>query len=136
MPDPCLILADRHFGLPSLIWELMPMLENSAGTVLFRVKSNLKVTRIRPLTDGSWLVRIPVIKPGPASRSRPFCCVKFAPKSTTKAQPSPWRRGDGPACPMKKSTPPASSWSFTPPAGRKSCFSASSKATSTDAVIC
>ena len=64
LPDRCLILADRLFGLPSLIWELMPLLEKSAGAVLFRVKSNLKVTRIRQLTDGSWLVRIPVIRPG------------------------------------------------------------------------
>ena len=46
------------------MWELMPMLEKSAAAVLFRVKSNLKVTRIRQLTDGLWLVSIPVIKPG------------------------------------------------------------------------
>jgi hypothetical protein len=64
LPDRCLILADRLFGIPSLMWELMPMLEKSAGAVLFRVKFNLKVTRIRQLTDGSWLVSIPVIKPG------------------------------------------------------------------------
>jgi hypothetical protein len=64
LPERCLILADRLFGIPSLILELMPMLEASAGAVLFRVKSNLKVTRIRQLTDGSWLVKVPVIKPG------------------------------------------------------------------------
>jgi hypothetical protein len=64
LPDRCLILADRLFGIPSLMWELMPMLEKSAAAVLFRVRSNLKVTRIRQLTDGSWLVSIPVIKPG------------------------------------------------------------------------
>jgi hypothetical protein len=64
LPDRSLILADRLFGLPSLILELMPLLEKSASAVLFRVKANLKVTRIRQLTDGSWLVRIPVIKPG------------------------------------------------------------------------
>ena len=64
LPDRCLILADRLFGIPSLMWELMPMLEKSAAAVLFRVKSNLKVTHIRQLTDGSWLASIPVIKPG------------------------------------------------------------------------
>lgn len=64
LPDGCLILADRLFGLPSLIWELMPLLEKSAGAVLFRVKSNLKVSRVSQLTDGTWLVRVPVIKPG------------------------------------------------------------------------
>jgi hypothetical protein len=64
LPDRSLILADRLFGIPSLIRELMPLLEKSAGAVLFRVKSNLKATRVRQLTDGSWLVRIRVIKPG------------------------------------------------------------------------
>ena len=64
LPDRSLILADRLFGIPSLLWELMPLLEKSAGAVLFRVKSNLKTTRIRQLADGSWLVSIPVIKPG------------------------------------------------------------------------
>ena len=64
LPDRCLFLADRLFGIPALIWELMPMLEKSAGAILFRVKSNLKATRVRQLTDGSWLVSIPVIKPG------------------------------------------------------------------------
>lgn len=64
LPHRSLILADRLFGLPSLIWELTALLEKSASAVLFRVKSNLKVTRIRKLTDGSWLVSIPVIKPG------------------------------------------------------------------------
>jgi hypothetical protein len=49
LPDRCLILADRLFGLPSLIRELMPLLEKSVGAVLFRVKSNLKTTRIRQL---------------------------------------------------------------------------------------
>ena len=64
LPDRSLILADRLFGLPSLILELTPLLEKSDSAVLFRVKSNLKVTRVRQLTDGSWLVRVPVLKPG------------------------------------------------------------------------
>jgi hypothetical protein len=46
-----------------LILELTPWLEKAASAVLFRVKSNLKVTRLRQLIDGSWLVRIPVTKP-------------------------------------------------------------------------
>ena len=46
------------------MWELMPLLDQAASAVLFRVKSNLKVSRLPQLTDGSWLVRIPVIKPG------------------------------------------------------------------------
>ena len=42
LPDRCLILADRLFGIPSLMWELMPMLEKSASAVIFReLKSHL-----------------------------------------------------------------------------------------------
>lgn len=63
LPDRSLILADRLFGTPSLMWELAPMLEKSTGAVLFRVKSNLKATRVRQLADGSWLVKIAVIDP-------------------------------------------------------------------------
>lgn len=64
LADRSLILADRLFGIPSLMWELAPMLEKSASAVLFRVRSNLKVTRLKQLSDGSWLVRVDVIKPG------------------------------------------------------------------------
>lgn len=64
LADRSLILADRLFGIPSLMWELAPMLEESGSAVLFRVKSNLKVTRLKQLSDGSWLVRVDVIKPG------------------------------------------------------------------------
>ena len=136
LPDRSLILADRLFGIPSLMWELMPLLEKSAGAVLFRVKSNLKTTRIRQLSDGSWLVSIPVIKPGTRRKSGPCSCAKSTPKSTMKVGPSPWLCGFGPACSMKKNTPPPPSSSSMPHAGRKSCFSANSKATFTGATIC
>ena len=55
-------------AIPSLMRELMPMLEKSAAAVLFRVRSNLKVTRIRQLSAGSWRVSVPVIKPGTRSQ--------------------------------------------------------------------
>jgi hypothetical protein len=64
LPDRCLILADRLFGTPSLMWDLAPQLERSGGAVLFRVKSNLKAKRVRQLSDGSWLVDIAVIRSG------------------------------------------------------------------------
>lgn len=64
LPERSLILGDRLFGTPSLIWQLAPLLEKSAGGVLFRIKSNLKVTRRKQLSDGSWLVDIEVIDPG------------------------------------------------------------------------
>jgi hypothetical protein len=60
LPDRCLLLADRLFGLPSLIRELLPALEQSSGAVLFRIKSNLKAKRVKLLSDGSSLVEIAV----------------------------------------------------------------------------
>lgn len=60
LPDGCIILADRLFGTPSLMWDLVPLLEKSGGAVLFRVKSNLKAKRVKQLADGSWLVDIAV----------------------------------------------------------------------------
>jgi hypothetical protein len=64
LPERCLLLADRLFGIPSLMWELAPMLEKSGGAVLVRVKSNLRVTRQKQLSDGSWLVDVAVLEPG------------------------------------------------------------------------
>ena len=58
LPDRCLILADRLFGTPSLMWELLPVLEKCGSAMLFRVKSNLKAKRVKLLSDGSWLVDI------------------------------------------------------------------------------
>lgn len=63
LPERCLLLADRLFGVPALLWELKPLLEASGSAVLVRVKSNLKVTRVRQLADGSWLVRVTVRDP-------------------------------------------------------------------------
>lgn len=63
LPERCLLLADRLFGTPSLIWELMPMLKECEGALLMRVKSNIKATRIKQLSDGSFRVNIAVIDP-------------------------------------------------------------------------
>ena len=63
LPERCLILADRLYGTPSLLWALAPLLEQTGGAVLMRVKSNLKVTRDRQLADGSWLVSVEAADP-------------------------------------------------------------------------
>lgn len=63
LPERCLILADRLFGTPSLLWDLAPMLEKSGSALLFRVKSNLLTKRKEQLADGSWLVDIAVVCP-------------------------------------------------------------------------
>lgn len=63
LPQRSLIIADRLFGTPSLLWELMPMLDAADSALLFRVRSNIKTTRVRPLSDGSWIVKITVRHP-------------------------------------------------------------------------
>lgn len=60
LPERCLLLADRLFGTPSLMWELAPLLEESGGAVLFRVRSNIKAKRVEQLADGSWRVDLVV----------------------------------------------------------------------------
>ncbi len=53
LPNCSLVLADRLFRMPLLLWEMMPMLEHSMGALLFRVRSNLKAKRVEQLCDGS-----------------------------------------------------------------------------------
>ena len=60
LPQRSLIIADRLFGTPSLIWDLMPILNAADAVLLFRMRSNIKVVRVRKLSDGSWLVKIDV----------------------------------------------------------------------------
>jgi hypothetical protein len=61
IPPRSLLLGDRLFGTPSLLWELLPVLRANDGDCLMRVRSNIKVTRDKRLEDGSWLVSVPVI---------------------------------------------------------------------------
>lgn len=63
LPPRSLILADRLYGAPSLLWELAPKLKETGGAVLFRVKSNLISKRVEMLADGSWLVDVEVRDP-------------------------------------------------------------------------
>lgn len=68
LPEHGLILADRPFGTPLLIWELMPMLRDGDQAILFRVRSDIKATRIRKLADNSWIVAIEVRDPNTSAR--------------------------------------------------------------------
>ncbi len=62
--DKSLLLADRLFGTPSLMWDIMSMLESSESALMFRVKANLKSRQERELPDGSRLVWVDVIERG------------------------------------------------------------------------
>jgi len=58
-PQDCLVLGDRLFGSPWLVWELGKL----GVDYLLRVKSNIKTEEIERLADGSLLVRVPVSDP-------------------------------------------------------------------------
>ncbi len=64
LPERSLVLGDRLFGTPALLWALKPALEKSGGGYLLRVRSGLKVVRDKQLADGSWLVSAEVAEPG------------------------------------------------------------------------
>jgi hypothetical protein len=63
LPQHSLLLADRLFGTPLLIWELRGTLEQSGSHLLMRVKANLQVMRERRLADGTWLVNVKAVDP-------------------------------------------------------------------------
>ena len=63
LPPRCLVLADRLFGTPLLLWEMLPMLAQTGSALLFRVRSNISAKRVEQLSDGSWLVDLKVRDP-------------------------------------------------------------------------
>lgn len=69
LPERSLLLGDRLFGTPSLLWELAPGLEATGSALLFRVKANLISRRVGKLSDGSWLVDVDVTPPGTRSKA-------------------------------------------------------------------
>jgi hypothetical protein len=62
--DRSLLFADRLYGAPTLLWDIMTMLEETGSAVLFRVKGNLKARVKEHLPDGSQLVSVDVIGRG------------------------------------------------------------------------
>lgn len=62
-PSRSLLLADRLFGSPWLLWDLQPRLQSAGSHYLIRVKDNIKVVRGERLADGSCLVDLPVTDP-------------------------------------------------------------------------
>src|SRR6478752_6420886 len=63
LPPRSLLLADRLYGSPWLLWELAPALQSRKSHFLVRVKENIKIKGISRLCDGSWLVEVPVRDP-------------------------------------------------------------------------
>ena len=69
IPRDTLLLADRLYGSPWLLWELGPVLQRNGSHFLVRVKENLKVRRQRRLADGSWLVSVAVTDPSTGKKT-------------------------------------------------------------------
>ena len=69
IPRATLLLADRLYGSPWLLWELGPALQQNDSHFLVRVKNNLKVRRQRRLDDGSWLVSVAVTDPSTGKKT-------------------------------------------------------------------
>jgi hypothetical protein len=63
LPERSLLLGDRLFGTPALLWDLAPLLVASGSAVLVLVRSNLKSTLVREPADGSRLVDVAVDDP-------------------------------------------------------------------------
>lgn len=62
-PPGTLLLADRLYGVPSLIHQILPALERGGGALLFRTKANMKVRLVETLSDGSRLIDVDVRDP-------------------------------------------------------------------------
>ena len=58
-----LILADRLYGCPIFIWNLLPSLKQTQSEVLMRVKSNIRCKYRKRLHDGSSIIKVEVIDP-------------------------------------------------------------------------
>lgn len=63
LPKRCLLLADRLYGSPWLMWALLPQLQAQESHCLFRVKANIKARHRRHLADGSRLISAPARDP-------------------------------------------------------------------------
>lgn len=63
IPPTSLLLGDRLYGTPSLIFEILPGLERNGGALLFRAKENLTARIVETLPDGSRLIDVDVVHP-------------------------------------------------------------------------
>jgi hypothetical protein len=63
LPRRCLLLADRLYGSPWLLWALLPQLQAQESHCLFRVKANIKARTRKVLADGSRLISAPARDP-------------------------------------------------------------------------
>jgi hypothetical protein len=63
LPEKSLLLGDRLYGSPWLLWHVQAALEKSGGAFLMRAKSNLKAVVKEVLADGSRRIAVKVTDP-------------------------------------------------------------------------
>ncbi|MES2707476.1 MAG: hypothetical protein V4726_12840 [Verrucomicrobiota bacterium] len=63
LPLRSLLLADRLYGSPWLLWDLAPALKSRESYFLVRVRDNIRAEAVSRLSDGSWLVEVPARDP-------------------------------------------------------------------------
>jgi hypothetical protein len=63
LPEKSLLLGDRLYGSPWLLWHMLPALGKGGGAFLVRAKSNLKAVVKECLADGSRRIAVAVTDP-------------------------------------------------------------------------
>jgi hypothetical protein len=58
LPRRSLLLGDRYYGVGCCIAECIPLCRERGSEYLFRVRANLKAEPVRPLADGSAVMRV------------------------------------------------------------------------------
>lgn len=91
LPERCLLLGDRLFGSPWLMWTLLPLLDAVGGALLLRARTDLKAKRLKPLADGSWLVEIRVVDPATKRKVGTILVREILADIRTEAAGSPLR---------------------------------------------
>ena len=89
IPRATLLLADRLYGSPWLLWELGPALQQHGSHFLVRVKDNLKVRRQRRLDDGSWLVSVAVTDPSTGKKTGSLILREIHATMHVEGEPKP-----------------------------------------------
>jgi hypothetical protein len=71
LPAQALLLADRLYGVPAVVQEMLTVLRGRGSHLLVRVRRQLKVRTLRVLRDGSALIAVRAPAPGVKRRHWP-----------------------------------------------------------------
>ncbi len=89
LPPRSLLLADRLYGSPWLLWELAPALKSRESHFLVRVKDNIKIKGINRLCGGSWLAEVPAHDPDTGAASGVLTLREIHARITVEGEAAP-----------------------------------------------